>query len=260
MKKTTKRAAISGPNIKKTADHEAAHAVMAIHEGFTVTSITINPMPGTAAPGVGGVCYCERPDGGPSPAPEILSAAKARLLMAGRVSDELFHEDDPRCGWRQDFRDLAALMPADDETLKMHEFCGKHPGDVERFYQRFKGPVVDLLTSRKGRKAGRALSKALLEGGTLSGQCAASVFYKSWGAPPPSKALPISKHIGITLGGGPQTYSDVLINLRTYLWAMTADAGHLRGELSEKEENRLARVRMYLCLLRQELREENSER
>lgn len=238
---------------KQTADHEGGHALIAWIEGFPLMSVTINPMPGVA-PGASGICFTGRQYYGKtelSDAPEILTAAKARVLMAGRVADEFFHSGGPG-GWQQDFKNLAALMPVDDETLSMHRFCKKHPGDTERFFQKFKKPVVDLLKSKRGRKAAKALSKTLLEVGTLSGQAAVNVFDKAWGKSLPKKTLPLSAHVGITIGG-PRTYDDVLINLKTFLFAMEHDATYLQGELSNKQEDHLARVRLYLKLLHHEL-------
>lgn len=239
---------------KQIADHEGfGHLETGWYDGIPFKSVTINPAPGTAT-GARGVCYAGRPGGNTAEAhtPEILTAAKAHMLLAGRVADELFHPSAPAISWCKDFEDLAALMPLDNTTLQMHRYCEEHPGDTEGFYQKFKKPVVRLLKSKRGRRAGKALSDALLEAGTLSGAAAVSILEKAWGKPLPPKAIPASKHIAL-IDEGPNSYEDVLFHLGAYLHVMEEDANRLRGDLPGEEESHLGRIRFYLKMLGLEL-------
>lgn len=240
-------------NAKRAADHEASHLVIGWMNGFPIHSVTINPPPGTA-PGMAGACYTHRPDGSTVTGlpPEMLNTATAFMIMAGRVSSEIFHPGSSKTGWEQDMRGLAALMPLDDTTLEMHRYCTEHPGNTDGFYETFKGPVFRLLKSKRGSRAVKALSDALSAAGTLSGQAAVSVLEKSWGRPLPPKAIPLAGHVGIT-DGGPNSYEDILFNLQVYLRAMKADANRLQGELPESKANHLAGVRTYIRLLELEI-------
>jgi hypothetical protein len=235
------------------ADHEAAHALLGWYGGFSIKSVTINPRP-EEIPGASGICYVRRESFGISvlQTPEMLTAEKVHLLLAGRISEFLFHPDALTDGWNNDFERLAGLMPQNNLTLRMHRYCEDHPHDVEGFYQRFFKTVVRLLKSKKGQRAIKALSRALLEAGTLSGQACVSILEQAWGKPFPPKAKPVSGHFSIT-EEGPRNYLDLLFNLSAYLRAMEEDAVRLRGNLMDDEEDHLGRIRIHLKMLRLEL-------
>jgi len=252
-------------HMQKTANHEAAHALVRWVNGFVIDHVTINPSLLETLPkgeNAQGVIYTRDPsrDGHTDiiQHPKYLRSGEADSIIAGRVAEELFHKGDPQKGWAQDFRDLAALMPVDDRTLAMHQFCSTNPGQTEKFYRKFRKQVLDILSSKAGKRAHKAVSKALQNAGTLSGQAAVQILEKSWGKPLPAQAVPASGHVGLTLAGA-KTYSDVLINLRTYSRVMKEEANRLRGSLSQKKEEHLSKVRFYLALLQLELGSEQKK-
>lgn len=235
------------------SDHEAAHAVVAWVEGFCIKSLTVNPKPGEF-PGSSGICYVGKEDAFMTllGMPEVLTEAKFNMLVAGRVSEELNYPDVSADGWKFDFDRLAALMPLDNTTLEIHQFCKIHPRDTEGLYRKFTKKVSRILRSKKGRRAVRALSDALLNYGTLSGMAVVDLLEKSWGKPLPPKAKPLPDHFSLT-ENGPRTFQDLLFNVSAYCRAMSEDTARLRGNLSDKEENRLGRIRLYLRFLELEI-------
>jgi hypothetical protein len=236
---------------KRKARHESAHSLIVWQEGGLISKVTIMPQPGEIS-GARGICYCASAEGQTITArpSKILTANRVHVLIAGRCADELFFPDEP-AGHVQDFEELIALMPDSRETLEMHSF-DRSKKSIEDFYDQFKGPVLKLFRSRRGKRALFALTDALRQAGTLSGAAVVSILEKAWGKPLPPKAIPASKHIAV-IDKGPHLYPDVLFHLGAYLRAMEEDAIRLRGDLPDEEENHLGRIRIHLKMLRLEL-------
>jgi hypothetical protein len=236
---------------KRKSRHEAAHSFIVWHGGGLISKVTIMPQPGEIS-GARGICYCASAEGQTITArpSKILTANRVHILIAGRCADELFFPDKP-AGHVQDFEELIALMPDSRETLEMHSF-DRSKKSIEDFYEQFKGPVLKLFRSRRGKRALFALTDALGEAGTLSGAAAVSVLEKAWGKPLPPKAIPASEHIAL-IDEGPNSYEDVLFHLGAYLRVMEADVNRLRGDLPEEEEDHLGRIHFYLKMLELEI-------
>jgi len=166
--------------------------------------------------------------------------------MAGRVSDDLFHSGGPP-GHVQDFKNLKALLPLDDETLRMHDWS-RTEKSTEDFYQMFRGPVVKLLRSRRGRRAHRTLAAALLNHQTLSGQHAVEILREAWGDPLPPRALPPEDHCEV-IDKGPANHEELLRSIRGLAGLALNDCESMSGLGDEGEILGRQRVENILRLL-----------
>ncbi|NPU82989.1 MAG: hypothetical protein HPY65_00765 [Syntrophaceae bacterium] len=229
--------------LRKTADHEAAHALVGWIAGQRIESITVDPR---RAGDSQGVCYLSGGRIGVIGEPKSLTADQAHFLLAGRTSDDLFHPGG-RPGHGQDFRNLEDLLPLNDETLKMHAFPHGEKS-IEDFYQMFRGPVVKLLRSRRGRRAHRALSAALMEDQTLSGQHAAEILQGAWGDPLPPRALPREDHCGI-IDKRPANHGELFRTIRGLAGLALADCEAMQGRGTMKEIQQRQRAEHLLHLL-----------
>jgi len=229
--------------LRKTAEHEAAHALVGWQGGRRIESITIDPQ--RVGIDARGVCFLSAGRVDLIGAPESLTADQAHYLMAGRVSDDLFFPGG-RPGHGQDFKRLEALLSLDDETLRMHAFPREE--GMEAFYERFRGPVVKLLRSRRGRRAHKALAATLMEHRTLSGRHAAEVLREAWGTPLPPRALPLDDHCSIT-DKRPSSHAELFRHVRGLVALALSDCEAMRGYGKPKEILRRQRVENLLRLL-----------
>lgn len=229
--------------MRKTADHEAAHALMGWIAGQRIESITIDPRRTGDSQGV---CYLSGGRIGVVGEPKSLTADRAHFLMAGRVSDDLFHPGG-RPGHGQDFRNLEDLLPLDDDILRMHEWS-RTEKSIEDFYQAFRGPVVKILRSRRGRLAHRALAAALLKHQTLSGQHAVEILREAWGDPPPPRALPPEDHCSI-IDKRPANHDELFRSIRGLASLALADCEAMQGRGTMKEIRQRQRAEHLLRLL-----------
>ena len=149
-------------------------------------------------------------------------------------------------GSRKDFEDILLLQPLDSATLEMHAFA-REKGTLDDFYKRFKDPVDKILRSRKGRKAIKALSTALLNTGTLSGFEAVTILEKSWGQPLPDRAKLAHGHCALKTNKA-LTYGGLLQSLKIYLRIMIEDINNNRGEYEDCENDHIGKIRHWLVV------------
>jgi hypothetical protein len=170
--------------------------------------------------------------------------------MAGKCSTDLFcpgSESDR--GHIPDFIEAWRKARPDHETVLLLRWLDENPGsDPDDLYSYMKPQIESVLTSRQGRRAIKALAKELLRVGAVSGQRAAGVLAKAWGAPLPEKALPVSKHLALT-AGRPTSFDDLIRAAKQYTALMTADVRALRDSCTDEENEHLDSVWAHLVHL-----------
>ncbi|MFZ2396316.1 MAG: hypothetical protein WAW09_08535 [Smithella sp.] len=160
-------------------------------------------------------------------------------MIAGRAAVEaLMPKTEQGFSYMGDFKVLSKLYSLDDETIEMHKWRKEYPVfNTEAFYQRFKKPLIKQFRSRRGRKAIKALSDALLKYGTISGQESIKILEKSYGPPYPLGALPASDHCEVT-DGPPKCFNDCMNTVNILTNAIRETVMPLRDdEKNSKHQN-----------------------
>jgi hypothetical protein len=148
----------------------------------------------------------------------MFTPARALELMAGRAGTEVFCPDiDPAGTYRNDFENVNDLNGNSEIFIAMNQWRLDHPeGDVEGFYHAFKQPIIDVLQSKQGKRALRALVKALSKARYLSGRESARILETAWGDPLPPLALPSDQHPSLDVYTPPKNFNDFLYQMDIY--------------------------------------------
>jgi hypothetical protein len=138
--------------------------------------------------------------------------------MAGRAgTDVLCPEIPPSHGHTGDFTTIEKLYSLDKETLEMHRWRLENPAaDIEAFYQRFKKPIENIIRSKRGTRAVKALVRCLEKHGQVSGFEAVRILEKAWGEPRPRWALPAEFHKCIN-EDGEKCFPDLMREILLYV-------------------------------------------
>jgi len=222
-------------NALRVAFHEAAHALVAWYYGFFLSKVTIQPQLGDPQ-NVAGLCRATHNDGFTDVAagPRTLSSESVFFTLAGKACDDLYFPAEPP-GHLYDFRILARMQPTDNWTRRMHEFP-RNKKSLDDFFEAFKGPVVRLLSSKRGKRALTALADALIKHDTISGAGAVEILEKTWGKPLPRRAIPAAQHANLT-NEKPKSYLDMLRLINAHIDLMQGDIQQLRGDDSPECEH-----------------------
>jgi len=230
------------------AIHEAGHALIAWYYGFSLHRVTVTLLPSSGE--YMGACHFSRGRVDLLDAPLTLGAFDVYIKFAGRIATELYY-NGATGGYDKDFKDVAAMVPKDRETLKMHSF-DFDKGSIEGFYRRFSGSVRRVLKSKKAERALMALADELDKSGTLSGAAAAVIFENSWGKPLPKKARPVDDHMSV-LNNAPTSHQGLLQELTSLARLMSRDIESMKWQLDESIWASLHHTRLYLNFLNLEI-------
>lgn len=171
-------------------DHETGHHIIAWCMGCKLGKISIQP-----GNGFFGVSQTYIPEA-ESFHVNMFTAERVLEMMAGRAATEVFCPDvDHPKSYGRDFSIIKNLNGNSETFIKMNQWRVKHSeGDIEKFYQAFKQPIIDILKSKQGKRAFKALSKELQKSGYLSGRESARILETAWGHPLPPLAVPSEQH------------------------------------------------------------------
>lgn len=233
---------------KINAIHEAGHRILQWYYGAVLADVQIinckNENTEMDLQGQSCASICNN---------SAFTADRALMLLAGRAAVEAyFPEIDQGQSFNYDFQLLSSLVSLDDETISMHTWRKNQPEfKGECFYQSFKKTPIKILKSKQGRRAVKALTKALLKHKRLSGRESARILEKNWGTPLPPLALPMKIHYQTTIAT-PQYYNDVISEIN---WRAQSMIKILRPMLdqdqnSAAENARLSKINSFVHLLR----------
>jgi len=218
-----------------TTFHELGHCV--IWWAFGLILLLVSVVRGKDANGIeyGGICksYFQDCSKAESVTHRMFTAQYVYGLFAGRAATEaLCPEIPPGHGHANDFEQIKNLRALDADVIKMHQWRINNPdADTEAFYQAFKTPVLNIIKSKRGKRAILALSQALSKHGQLSGREAARILEESWGDPLPKWVIPFEQH-GSMVESGPQSFNDLMNKTLIYVGMLKKDVAPLRD--SEK--------------------------
>lgn len=209
--------------------HEAGHALAWWYHGLTLLLVSIAPDPLENDANFGGVCKCFFNSKVEPATHRMLTAEYAYGVIAGRVATEvLCPQVPPGVGHANDFQHIKNLRALDSDVLSMHAWRLKHPdADPDQFYADFKTPVLNILKSKRGKRALLALSKALLKYRKLSGREAARILEEAWGYPLPPFAVPSEQHSSL-VSDGPKSFNDLMRQILLYAEILKKDILPLR--------------------------------
>ncbi len=200
--------------------HEASHALIAWFFGMILQLVSIRPGALKNGPEYSGLCKAFLSDGSRAESIHFkaFSVPLVYELMAGRAATDILCPEIPRGNsHKTDFKRIAELKAIDETTLEMARWRLENPGaDVEAFYQNFKKPIEEIIRSKKGTRAIRALARVLLKHGQISGAEAVKIFEKAWGQPRPPWALPAEQHKNI-IEKGEKSFPDCMNEILLYV-------------------------------------------
>jgi len=202
------------------AIHEPAHALVGWHFGMTIQLVSIQPGRHPDGTEYDGITKSLFPDNQRVDAVNhrMFTLPRVLELLAGRAGTDCLCPDmPPGNGHCHDFDTVKSLLAPDEEILRMHKWRTEHPdSDTEDFYQEFKPLLFDIINSPPGRRAIKALSRALLKERQLSGRLAVEIMEKAWGDPLPPWALPAEMHKSI-VEEGPRSFPDAMNEILIYM-------------------------------------------
>ena len=182
----------------------------------------------------------------------LFNAPMVYHAISGRAAVEAcLPKADQDFVYNTDFKELSELYALDDETILMHKWRKRHSTfNPEKFYERFKTPLIKQFRSRRTRRAIKALADALLKYGTLSGRESIKILEKAYGKPYPPGALPASLHSEIT-DGPPKSFNDCIASVNILANAIREYIMPLRNDERNDEKQNAILERIYrgtLCL------------